>query len=193
MRIQKNACRIIFRGHKVWLCKNSIVVYFPKGKSYFTGTADQSKSLAMYDIKQLIIGLENLLKVSFKINNSYILKVSKQHYGHIKNSLAKQYNKEGKRLKVFNKDGLWFVIDNSLNLHEAETLHPETAQKDMDNAILPFFNSLKEEPFTAYNFKDMYKTVREMTLGYAENIKLHLSAIQDIRDTLKDIKKIAKK
>ena len=64
----------------------------------------------------------------------------------IKNCLAIQCNKKGEKLRVTNEDGLWFTIDNSFNLEEAETLHPKTALLD-SLGIQKYFNEHKETNF----------------------------------------------
>jgi hypothetical protein len=135
---------INFRNHKIWLSNRSIIIYFPKDKSYFDNTAEDSKKFAIYHFKHLIIGLERLLGTNFRINNNYEFKVSRQHYANINNSLAKQYNMDGSKLNVYNAGKLWFIIDNSFNLNEAETVKPDTASKDMDKVVMPFFNDLKD-------------------------------------------------
>jgi len=142
--LYKTTQSIMFRNHKIWLCDNSIVVYFPKDKSYFDYTAQSSKQYAIYNFKHIIIGLERLLDIDFKIMGNYEFKTSRQHFANINNSLAKQYNKDGSKLNIYNKDGLWFIIDNSFNLQEAETTNPKTADKDMDKVVMPFFNDLKD-------------------------------------------------
>ncbi|MEK6883269.1 MAG: hypothetical protein AABY22_26820, partial [Nanoarchaeota archaeon] len=113
-----------------------------KSESWFAITAEHSKNHAIYDFLQLVKSVENLLKVSFEIKKTYWFKVARQHYGLIKNALAIQYDKEHKKLYISNPKGQWFVIDNSYNLHEAETLSPETANKDMDNVVKPLFDDL---------------------------------------------------
>jgi len=134
--------RILVRGHKVWLTPVSIVIYAPKAESWFAVTAEHSKNHAIYDFLQLVRSVENLLKVSFENKKKYLFKVTRQHYGIVRNALAIQYDKEHKKLFISNPRGQWFVIDNSYNLHEAETLSPETAVKDMDNVAKPLFDDL---------------------------------------------------
>ncbi|KKK51923.1 hypothetical protein LCGC14_3110090, partial [marine sediment metagenome] len=118
--------RILIDGHKVWLTPISIVVYFPNFKSFMGKTANDTKNYAIYEFKRVISKVEALLRVSFRISNNYKFKVSRQHYALIKNTLAKQYDKKGNKLFCYTEQGLWFIIDNSYNLHEAETVHPDT-------------------------------------------------------------------
>lgn len=184
-KLNNNVHKIYFRQHKIWLCNNTVVIYYPSGKSYFSDSAENSNSLAIYDLQQLIIGLENLFKVSFKINKNYEFKVSRQHYGKIKDQLAKQCNKEGKKIFIRLEKG-YFVIDNSFNLNEAET-QGEGAISYMDDNYTPFIRSLMDVPFTTYDFKKLYNVSEQiLTIQkgetekwgfYAENIKSHTEAI----------------
>lgn len=145
--------RIMVRGHKVWLTPISIVIYAPKAESWFAAAAEHSKNHAVYDFLQLVNSTENLLKVSFEIKKKYWFKVTRQHYALVKNALAIQYDKEEKKLYISNPRGMWFVIDNSYNLHESETLSPATADKDMDNVAKPLFDDLDK---LQVNHKDFF-------------------------------------
>lgn len=142
--IHNNTQSITFRSCKIWLCSKTIVIYFPKDKSYFDINAENGKNYAIYNLESILKGLEIHLNVDLKIKHKYEFKVSRQHYANINNSLAMQYNKNGRKLNIYNKGGLWFIIDNSFNLNEAETIDPNTADKDMDKVVMPFFNDLKD-------------------------------------------------
>ena len=132
--------RIVYKSHKVWLTAKSIVIWCPKDKSYFGTTAKESRRYALYDIKMYIKSLFKYLTIP---NISYSLKFSKQHYAEIKNELARQYNRDGHKLRVKGFDGEWLLIDKSLNVDELETVHTQTSPKDMDKIITPFFNDLR--------------------------------------------------
>jgi hypothetical protein len=112
--------------------------------------------------------------------------------------LAKIYKHNKKSIRVSNESGLWLLIDDSFNLAELETVGANVkndATKDMDTVIKPFFNSLKEAPFTAHDFTNLVNlTTAHMQNEalYSENIKSHLSAIQELRDSMKDIKTLVK-
>lgn len=191
--------RIIFRDHKIWLSQSSIVVYFHDGLSFFSSSAKDNEERAVFEIIEVMKGLDNLFHASFKINKRYQIKVFGKHQAQIRNGLAKLYNRAGKRFSVSNEDGQWLLIDDSLGLDELETVGcagKNDATKDMDEVIKPFFNSLKDKPFTAYDFEKLFVLTSKAVENqdrYAENIELHLKAIQEMRDTLKEIKDIKKK
>ena len=84
--------------------------------------------------------------------NQYHIKCDKQHYGLVRNELAKQYDREGRRLRVADKDGYWLRIDDSfmraktgekVNFEELETEQSKRASFDMDDTVVPFFNALR--------------------------------------------------
>jgi len=175
--------RIIVQGHKVWLTPISIIIYAPEWKSWFAKISKDSQSHAIYDLLQIIKKTETLLKVSFEKNKKYEWKVSRQHYGIIKNALAVQYDKTGKKMYCYAERGLIYVIDNSHNLHEFEGMHPDTAVQDtqiVDN----FFVSLSQHPITPEQILNTFqiiaqnqKTEQEKWSFYAENIGSHTKAI----------------
>lgn len=173
--------RIIVRGHKVWLTPVSIVIYAPKYESWFATTAEHSRSHAIYDFLQLVRSIENLLKASLEIKKQHWFRVSRQHYGLVKNSLAIQYDKEDKKLYISNPKGQWFVIDNSYNLHEAETLSPESANKDMDNVVKPLFDDL-----------DSLQVKHKDFFGEPENAKEILNDAKDHFDSTGEILTLSK-
>jgi len=118
--------------------------------------------------------------------------VSRQHYALIKNSLAKQYDKEGKKLFCYTKDGLWFIIDNSYNLHEAETIHPNTALTDNEK-IQNWFNGLKETPITPEQILQMQYNQTKQQEYYAKNIKTHTESIIKLKENISIMNKLLKK
>jgi len=148
--------KIVFNGHKVWLTPISIVVYFPEGKSYFTDMARDAHSYAVYDFIQLIIGLENLLNVSFKIRDEYLFRTCRQHYSILHNAIARQYNREGKKLYVRDHKGYWLSVDFSFHKDELETFRHETAISD-NEIVQRDFNELKEMNMTRKDMKDEYE------------------------------------
>lgn len=203
--------RIIFRGCKVWLNKESIVVYFPPGLSFFGKSAKDSEDRAVFEMIEIMRGLDNLFNTSFKINKAYRIRVFGKHHSNVKNGLARMYNDENRKLAVFNEDGQWLLIDDSFDLNELETIGNKgrnDATKDMDDVVLPFFNKLKDNPFTSDNIVELEKKVGLLMNNYvksvedatrmnewmAENQKSHKKVLEDMTDAIKELRKeIAKK
>ncbi len=178
---------IEFRGRKVWLTDKSVIIF--EKSSYIANSAQESKDHAIYDLLTLLRGIERLLSANFHINGNYIFKVSKAHYSLIKNALAKQYDREGKKLEVYNHAGLWFLIDNSFNLHEAETVHSKTAQKDMDDRVVPFFNSLKDKPITTDEIYENFWELQSMMKTSSENQIMLSQVLQQMENNVARIVK----
>ena len=178
--------RIIFKGRKVWLTNKSVIIY--EKSSYLAETATDAKSHAIYNFISLIKSLERLLHADFteRAGRQYTFKVSRQHYALIKNALAKQYNAEGKKLNIYSDKGLWFVIDNSFNLHEAETVHPETADTD-NTKVQNFFNSLKEQPLTTSFILEVMHGIQQNQLVFAQNMGLHIKVIKDLGNGVNEL------
>jgi len=133
--------KLEFKGRKIWLTNKSIVIY--EKSSYLADTSKEAQDIAIQEMLSLMKSLEKHLQANFKTGKYYKFKVSRQHYSLVKNTLAQQYDKEGNKLQVYNEDGLWFLIDNSYNLHEAETVHPKTAVDD-NKKVQDYFNGIKK-------------------------------------------------
>lgn len=181
---------LTFKGRKVWLTRKSIIVY--EKASYMAENSIEARKYAVYDFLTFVRALERYLKADFGATQQERLKfkVSRQHYALIKNALAKQYDREGKQLYVSNERGQWFIIDNSFNLHEAETIHPGTA--DQDNLkVQNFFNGIKK--FDGFTPEFVVTSIGKVTQNqevFAENMKTHISAIQELA---KGVKKLTQK
>lgn len=176
-----------FNGRKVWLTRKSIIVF--EKSSYMALSSTEARKYAVYDFLAFIGALERYLRADFGATRQDRLKfkVSRQHYALIKNALAKQYDKEGKKLEVSNERGQWFIIDNSFNLHEAETIHPETADKD-NLKVQAFFNGIKKfEGFTPEFVVNSLGGVMQTQELFAKNIESHVSAIQELAVGVKEL------
>lgn len=194
----KNTPRIICLNKKVWLGKNNIIVY--DSSSYMGKNAIESRKLAVYRLMLIIQELEKSLNISLKTQNGYQFKPSREHYSIIKNDLAHQYNEQGKRLIIRFHGETWFIIDNSYNLDEAETIHPETALTD-SLGIQRYFNQHKELKYEVTP-KFILESINQVTnnqLMFAKNLESHVKAMNDIsesnkllQETIKELKELIK-
>jgi len=178
--------KLEFKGRKIWLTNKSIVIY--EKSSYLADTSKDSQERAIQDMLALMKNLEKHLQASFKTGRYYKFKVSRQHYSLVKNALAQQYDKEGNKLQVFNEDGLWFLIDNSFNLHEAETVHPKTSVDD-NKKVQDYFNGVKKlENYTPQFVVNSMQGIQNNQLVFAENMKSHIKAIQEVGNATQMLK-----
>jgi len=199
--------RIIVQDRKVWLLNRSIIIY--DTASYFAEASLQAKSLALAMHVKIIKHIERLLHVSFLIGEDYKFKISRQHYALIYNSLAKQYNDAGEKLEVRTGKGVWFLIDDSFSMDEAETVHPVTAMSD-NRKVQGFFNGLKGIPavqgspqYTPGVVLEMIgataqtmEGIQQNQLIFAANIATHITAIQElgagVREMTKQVKALGR-
>jgi len=178
--------KLEFKGRKIWLTNKSIVIY--EKSSYLADTSKEAQDRAIQDLLSLMKSLEKYLQANFKTGRYYKFKVSRQHYSLVKNALAQQYDKEGNKLQVFNEDGLWFLIDNSYNLHEAETVHPKTSVDD-NKKVQDYFNGVKKlEDYTPQFVVNSMQGIQNNQLVFAENMKSHIKAIQDVGNATQMLK-----
>lgn len=182
--------KIIIDKVNIWLTKKSVVFYLPY--SWFGRDAQECHDKAMTYLLALINEVEKKLRVAtFKINGFYNVKFTRQHYALIRNALAKQYNKEHKKLRVYDNNGLWLEIDNSLNLNELETYRTP----DVNKLVQDSFNDIKEG-ITPRFLMERINDVTENQEHFAKNMKSHIAAIQELatgvrelRSAIKELKK----
>lgn len=182
---------IIFKGRKVWLTNKSIIIF--EKSSYMAETSKEAKEYAVYDMISLVEGLQRHLKADFGATRGKLkFKISRQHYALIKNALAKQYDREGKKLYVTNEKGRWFEIDNSFNLHEAETIHPKTSEQD-NKKVQDFFNGIKQyEGFTPMFLIESMGKITQNQLMFDTNMQSHIKAVQDLGKGVEELTKVVK-
>ena len=196
--------RIMVKDRKVWLTNPSIIIY--DRSSYFAEAALEAKNTAIATHLSIIKHIERLLHTSFMIGDDYKFKVSRQHYALIYNALAEQYNREGIKLEIRTAKGVWFLIDDSYSMNEAETVHPSTAMTD-NKKVQEFFNGLKDIPvikgtptYTPGFVLEMLagiqqnqQIITESQMAYATNIKSHITSIQDLGTGVRDMNKLLEK
>ena len=183
--------KLEFKGRKIWLTDKTIIVY--EKTSYLADTAQEAKSYAIYEFKALVKALEGFIGADFSIRGNYSFKVSRQHYALVKNALAKQYDKEGKKLEVYTDRGLWFIIDNSFNLHEAETVSPKTA--DVDNKkVQDFFNGIKK--FEGFTPEFLVNSIGQNAVNldnYAKHLTAHVESVKQLGTAVEKLVELVKK
>lgn len=185
--------KFIYRNFHITLFSHGIKFLSVKEKNEFrTNSATLGKEMAIRRIIEVIRGLESLFGVSFVINKQYQVRVTRQHHANVRNELAKFYNDSHRKLKVFNEKGYWLLIDCSLNVDELESVRGGTADSDMDNVVMPFFNSTKKhfestgETWTLENFDklaDITKDTAKNQAEFGKNLIAHTEAIQTISQT----------
>jgi len=171
--------RLIINGRKTHLTDKSIVIY--DRSSYFAEKAIEAKSNAVHSFISIIKKLERILHVELSSGSDYKFRVSRQHYALVKNALAQQCNAEGLKLEVRSEadNSLWFLIDNSFNLDEAEAVHPQTGTTDVKR-VQDFFNGVKATGITPSFILEAMNGIQGNQAVFAENTESHIAAIQDL-------------
>jgi len=178
--INNSTPRIIFNNKKIWFTKKGLVIYEPK--SFFAENSITSKGLAVFELDKTIKELGRKLKIDL---SSYQFTTSREHYGLIKNELAKQYNKKGEKLYIRDDQGIWMWIDDSHSLAELENNEMITNKKVQD-----WYNDHKKHNFevTPSFLLNSINKVTENQMMFNENFESHVEAIQTLSKTVNELR-----
>lgn len=143
-KLMENSNLIYIDGNTIRLYRDSIEVY--SNTSFFGDTAQTATADSLAYWQKFFIRLENDLKVILVKPRKQNIRIVKAHYAEMNNGLAKECNLNADRIRIYATEDnkLWFTIDNSFNLNEAETQHTQTAKSDMQDIVTPFFNDLRD-------------------------------------------------
>jgi len=138
-------------GKKIQIDLNTIIIHsksidYYSNQSFFGSDSYKATEKSMTYLDRIIRTMENDLQcILIKPRSQNITRV-KSEYAHINNGLAVKLHREGEKFKCrADDDGkVWFIIDNSWNLKEAETIGKK-AHEDMQNTIEPFFNDMRDK------------------------------------------------
>lgn len=164
-KLLEKANQIELDGNTIKLWNNTIEIY--SNTSFYGDDLQQAmaKSIKYWDI--LIARLEHDVHCILKKPRSQNIKMVRAHYAETNNEIAKDIDNSGDRwIKVYAKEDsrLWFIIDNSYNLHEAETVHSKTGKEDMEK-VKAVFNDIRDHSI------DLPSETKEMIRGLAESTK----------------------
>lgn len=182
--------RVIFKGRKIWLTKSGLTIYEPLdflGKSSFT-----VKGTAIFEMDRLIKDLLKRLNLNMQF---YRFKCSREHFAHVKNQMARQFNDEKKKIYV-EFDGKHFWIDHSHGENEEETDDvniSRQAQKYYKDAVSEKFS--QKHSVIRKNFEETTNQIKEVTKlvkknsenaeYYGENMVSHVAVMKSINKKLK--------
>lgn len=141
----------VFEGHKVrWFSSKkfkwgSLELY---SKSSFYGCdADEAFFRGLDYWRKCFRRLQAFIGSSLLDSRARSVRQVKAHYAEIDNELAIDALDKRYKIKVKGKDGLvWFVVDDSFNLREAETVHPQASRVDMQDTVSIVFNQYRDHP-----------------------------------------------
>jgi len=175
-----NIWRTILNNRKIWLGKKGITIYEPidfMGKSSF-----EVKGKAVFEMDLLI---KNLLReLNLKLI-PYRFTTSREHYGIIKNELARQFNDKKEKMHIRSEDGtLWMWIDDSKGLGELENQDPT-----INRQVQKYWNEHKDHNFKVgagfilNGFNELTKNIKDNANNlnhYVKHLKSHVVSVQQL-------------
>jgi len=187
-KLQSNnkVIRIIENNKKIWLSKKGMLIFEPK--DFFGENSYQAKGKAVFELDRTIKKVLNELGLSLI---SYMFKTSREHFGLIKNELARQYNDNGEKLYIKNEDGKeWMWIDDSLSLGELET-----NEMNVNKQLQDFWNDHKRTKFqvTPTFILERMNQVTQNQVVFDKNIVKHQELLDKIGNGINDLVKEVKK
>lgn len=172
-------------GNTIRLYRDSIEVYGVK--DFYADDVQKATAQSFRYWNRFFAKLEHELKVILIKPRAENIKLVNSHYAETNNELAQDCEVKGDKIRVYATDDgkLWFLIDNSFNLHEAEALHPQTSKPDMEN-VKAFFNDLRnykvpklsEIMIVFKQFVDFQKSMTEINKETAAGLNAVVSYIQ---------------
>lgn len=145
-RIRKKASVLRIGDESVSLSPNSITIH---ANSHFYGRdPEDAFAKSMDHWNAYFQRLEREFAVLLVKPRRANIRLARCHVAEVGNELAKDSVLSGDKVRIYSTDDnkAWFEIDNSWNLREAETIHPERSVRDMQDTVMPFFNDLRDEP-----------------------------------------------
>ena len=186
--------RTIFQNRKIWLGIKGMTIYEPL--DFFGRSSFEVKGRAVFEMDLLIKNFLRELNLKFR---PYRFSTSREHYGIIKNELARQYNDRKQKMQIRSEDGtLWMWIDDSKSLGELENAKPNISRQ-----VQNFWNNHKKHDFRVdadfviKGFNQAEKKLKKTTeligenarlIGenaknqayHAENLRAHVQSIKDL-------------
>jgi len=180
--------RLFIKDKKVWLGKESITIY--ETKSFYGKNAIESRKYAVFELQETIRELKRKLGIDFK----YFFKPVREHFGMIKNELARQCNDNNEKIIVRDTlDGEWLWVDDSNGmLGELET-GGKGFTKDraaLNIGVQNWYNDHKKHEFkvTPSFILETMNGIQQNQLIFDKNIIKHQKVLDEMSETLKAIR-----
>ncbi len=179
--------RTIFKNRKIWLTKSGLTIYEPidfLGESSFT-----VKGTAVFEMDKLIKELLKKLRLKFQY---YRFKCSREHFAHVHNQMARQFNDRKQKIKV-EWDGKYFWIDFSDGINEEETNDANVSRQAQKHYLSQLKTKFAVTPeLILDNFKESAKQIKEVVkmrnkdfemIGkFGKEIAVHIPAYEGMKD-----------
>lgn len=199
LETKKKANTIFIDGNTIRLYNESLEIY--SGQSFFEKDEQRATALSLGYWERFFARLEHefdIIIIKPRVQN---INLVNQHYGEINSEMASDALEKRQKISITTTDDgkIWFEIDNSWNLKEMETKHPETAKHDMTKVRKQVNDWRNHDPPTnselAQGIQQMVNTVTIQTQNidnYAIHLKSHVESIQKLGNAVEDLSKIVK-
>lgn len=157
-------------GNTIRLYRDSIEAYI--NTSFFGETAQKATAKSVAYTQKLLNRLEYDLKLILVKPRAHNIKIVNAHYSEINNEISEDCRINAQKIRIFTTEDskLWFTIDNSFNLREAEAVHPETSKRDIEHVTAWFQDIRDKAPPTP---SQMALMLYEISAGLDVLIKLN--------------------
>jgi hypothetical protein len=170
--------RIFFKNRKIWLTKTGLTIY--ESMEFLDKSSFTVKGTAVFEMDRLIKDLVKELGLNIQ---DYRFKCSREHYAHVRNQIARQFNEDHIKIKV-KYDDKWFWIDHSHGDQEEETNDPDISVQAKGFYLSQVKTKFQVTPEKILDgFKESAKQIKENAenLAYhAENMRSHVGATRDL-------------
>lgn len=187
--------RLIINNKKIWLGKKNIIIY--ENKSFYANNSINSRKYAAESLLCCLGALYRKLGLNV---SRHVFQPSREHYGMIKNDLARQCNKNGEKIIIHDDlEGQWLWIDDSESLGELETGGSKAVVRSKQ--VQTWWNSNKKHNFEvdadftlgALNKLSLAQVEsNRQLLEYQKQNKEHLTLIQEYRKESQENQKLIK-
>ena len=187
-----NANTQFLDGNTLRLFNDSIEVY--SGQSFFEKDEQRATAVSLAYWEAFLCQLEHKFNIVLIKPRAENINLVNQHYGEINNEIAKDSLNRKEKIKIITEDDgkLWFLIDNSWNLKEMETIHPETAKQDMTKVTKQVNSWRKDDPPTNSELSINISKVTDNQLIFAQNMQSHIEAIKQLGKGVNKLTKVMK-
>jgi hypothetical protein len=180
-------------GNTIRLYRNSIEIY--SGQAFFGENEQQTTSKSLVYWMRFFTRLEHDLKIIIVKQRSANIKLVNQHYARTDSEISESAIERGERIRIYaQEDGkLAFITDDSFGFKEDETVHPITAKQDR-KAVDKQVNDWRiYNPPTNSELAISIQDVTKNQMIFAENMRSHIGAIQELSGAVKELRGEIKK
>lgn len=189
---KKQANTVYIDGNTIRLYQDSIEIY--SGQSFWEKDEQRATAVSLAYWERFFARLEHefgVILVKPRVQN---INLVNQHYGETNSEIAKDALEKKEKIRIQTEDDgkIWFTIDNSWNLKEMETLHPETAKQDMTKVQKQVNDWRSHDPPTNSQLATHIMQVTANQEHFAIHLKSHVEAVQKLGSAVEELTAIVK-